>query len=126
MTMAKATPLTTPERLHALVHELNYKDMQRVLDAELDRVERDATPAAELLQRLLEAVTPLRPSAVVVLVLVPRFSTTPASLVDVIDLRQATAEPPTLLNAVAVVQLDGIWHFCGARPPAQRFEALFG
>jgi len=51
--MTKATPLTTRERLHALVHELNYKGMERVLDAELDRVERDATPAAELVQRLL-------------------------------------------------------------------------
>lgn len=51
--MAKATPLTTRERLHALVHELNYKGMQRVLDAELDRTERDASPAAELVQRLL-------------------------------------------------------------------------
>jgi len=51
--MAKATPLTTRERVHALVHELNYKGMQRVLDAELDRTERDASPAAELVQRLL-------------------------------------------------------------------------
>jgi len=51
--MTKATPLTTRERLHALVHELNFKGMERVLDAELDRVERDATPAAELVQRLL-------------------------------------------------------------------------
>jgi DNA replication protein DnaC len=54
MTMTKRpTPLTERERLHALVHELNYKGMQRVLDAELDRTERDASPAAELLQRLL-------------------------------------------------------------------------
>ena len=51
--MTKATPLTTRERLHALVHELNFKGMERVLDAALDRVERDATPAAELVQRLL-------------------------------------------------------------------------
>jgi DNA replication protein DnaC len=53
MTMAKTTPLTTRERLHALVHELNYKGMERVLDTELDRAERDAAPAAELVQRLL-------------------------------------------------------------------------
>jgi DNA replication protein DnaC len=53
MTMAKTTPLTTRERLHALVHELNFKGMQRVLDAELDRAERDAAPAAEVVQRLL-------------------------------------------------------------------------
>jgi DNA replication protein DnaC len=51
-TMAKTT-LTTRERLHALLHELNFKGMARVLDAELDRAERDAVPAAELVQRLL-------------------------------------------------------------------------
>lgn len=51
--MAKTTPLTTRERLHALVHELNFKGMERVLDAELDRAERDAAPATELVQRLL-------------------------------------------------------------------------
>lgn len=51
--MAKTTTLTTRERLHALVHELNFKGMARVLDAELDRTERDAVPAAELVQRLL-------------------------------------------------------------------------
>lgn len=36
MMKPKATPLTTRERLHALLHELNFKGMQRVLDAELD------------------------------------------------------------------------------------------
>ena len=51
--MAKTTPLTTRERLHALMHELNFKGMERVLDTELDRAERDAAPAAELVQRLL-------------------------------------------------------------------------
>jgi DNA replication protein DnaC len=49
----KTTPLTTRERLHALVHELNFKGMERVLDAELERAERDGAPAAELVQRLL-------------------------------------------------------------------------
>ena len=53
MMMAKTTAVTTRERLHALVHELNFKGMARVLDAELDRAERDAVPAAELVQRLL-------------------------------------------------------------------------
>jgi DNA replication protein DnaC len=47
------TTLTTRERLHALLHELNFKGMARVLDAELDRAERDGAPAAELVQRLL-------------------------------------------------------------------------
>ena len=47
------TRLTTRERLHALLHELNFKGMARVLDAELDRAEHESVPAAELLQRLL-------------------------------------------------------------------------
>jgi DNA replication protein DnaC len=49
----KTTPPTTRERLHALLHELNFKGMARVLDTELDRAERDGVPAAELVQRLL-------------------------------------------------------------------------
>jgi DNA replication protein DnaC len=49
----KMTPPTTRERLHALLHELKFKGMERVLDAELERAERDGAPAAELLQRLL-------------------------------------------------------------------------
>ena len=49
----RTTPPTTREALHALLHELNFKGMARVLDAELDRAERDAVPAAELVQRLL-------------------------------------------------------------------------
>jgi DNA replication protein DnaC len=51
--MTKPTPPTTRERLHALLHELNFKGMARVLDTELDRAERQAVPAAELVQRLL-------------------------------------------------------------------------
>jgi DNA replication protein DnaC len=49
----KMTAPTTRERLHALLHELNFKGMECVLDAELDRAERDAVPAAEVVQRLL-------------------------------------------------------------------------
>jgi DNA replication protein DnaC len=49
----KSTHLTTREQLHALLHELNFKGMERVLDAELDRSEREGAPAAELVQRLL-------------------------------------------------------------------------
>jgi DNA replication protein DnaC len=44
---------TTRERLHALLAELNLKGMAGALDAELDRAERHAEPAAEVLQRLL-------------------------------------------------------------------------
>jgi len=51
--MTKPTPPTTRERLHALLHELNFKGMARVLDTELDRAERMAVPGAELVQRLL-------------------------------------------------------------------------
>jgi DNA replication protein DnaC len=53
MTMTKPTPPTTREQLHALLHELNFKGMARVLDTELDRAERNAVPGAELVQRLL-------------------------------------------------------------------------
>jgi DNA replication protein DnaC len=53
MTMARKTNLTTRDRLHALLHELNFKGMERVLDAELDRAECDAVPAAEVVLRLL-------------------------------------------------------------------------
>ena len=49
----KTTPPTTREALHALLHELNSKGMARVLDAELERAERMAAPAAEVVQRLL-------------------------------------------------------------------------
>ena len=52
MMKSKTTP-TSREALHALLHELNFKGMARVLDAELERAERLATPAAEVVQRLL-------------------------------------------------------------------------
>jgi DNA replication protein DnaC len=53
MMKSKTTAPTTREALHALLHELNFKGMARVLDAELERAERLATPAAEVVQRLL-------------------------------------------------------------------------
>lgn len=43
----------TRESLRALLHELHFKGMERVLDSELDRAERDGVPGAELVQRLL-------------------------------------------------------------------------
>ncbi len=39
--------------MHALLRELNFAGMARVLDAELDRAEREGTPPAEVVQRLL-------------------------------------------------------------------------
>ena len=49
-----ATPTPTPrEALHALLTELNFKGMARVLDSELDRAERDGVSCAQVLQRLL-------------------------------------------------------------------------
>ena len=49
-----ATTMTTPrEQLRALVQELNFKGMARVLDEELDAAERNAAPVVEVLQRLL-------------------------------------------------------------------------
>ena len=51
--MTKTTPQTTREAVHALLHELNLKGMTRVLQAELERVERSGAPAIELVQRLL-------------------------------------------------------------------------
>ena len=51
--MTKTTHRTTREALHALVHELKFKGMDRVLDSELDRAERNGTPPGELIQRLL-------------------------------------------------------------------------
>lgn len=47
-----ATP-TTREALHALLAELKFKGMARVLDSELDRAERNGASCAELVQRLL-------------------------------------------------------------------------
>jgi DNA replication protein DnaC len=43
----------TREQLHALLQETNLKGMARALDAELDRAEAQAAPAAEILHRLL-------------------------------------------------------------------------
>ena len=51
--MTKTTPQTTREAVAALLHELNLKGMTRVLQAELERVERSGAPAIELVQRLL-------------------------------------------------------------------------
>ena len=52
--MKSKTPTpTTREALHALLHELNFKGMAGVLDAELERAERLGSPAAEVVQRLL-------------------------------------------------------------------------
>lgn len=51
--MTKTTPQTTREAVVALLHELNLKGMTRVLQAELERVERSGAPAIELVQRLL-------------------------------------------------------------------------
>jgi DNA replication protein DnaC len=49
-----ATAMMTPrEQLRALLQELNFKGMARVLDDELDGAERDALPVAEVLRRLL-------------------------------------------------------------------------
>ena len=52
-TMTKTTHRTTREALHALAHELKFKGMDRVLDSELDRAERNGTPPGELIERLL-------------------------------------------------------------------------
>jgi DNA replication protein DnaC len=43
------------ENVHELLARLRLLGMQRVLEAELERAERDAVPATELLQRLLLA-----------------------------------------------------------------------
>ena len=51
--MTKTTHRTTREALHALVHELKFKGMDRVLDSELDRAERNGTAPGELIERLL-------------------------------------------------------------------------
>jgi DNA replication protein DnaC len=50
---ATTTTMTTRERLRALLEELNLKGMARALDDELDRAERQAEPAADVLHRLL-------------------------------------------------------------------------
>jgi DNA replication protein DnaC len=43
----------TRDRLHTLLEHLRFKGMARVLDAELERVEREGVPATELIYRLL-------------------------------------------------------------------------
>lgn len=53
MMKSKTPPSATRERLHALLHELNFKGMQRVLDTELDQAERNAVPHAQLVEQLL-------------------------------------------------------------------------
>lgn len=53
MSKYKTTAPTPREGLHALLQELNFKGMTRVLDAELDRAERDGVSCAELVHRLL-------------------------------------------------------------------------
>jgi len=45
--------MTPREQLRALVQELNFKGMARILDDELEGAERNATPVAEVLRRLL-------------------------------------------------------------------------
>lgn len=47
------TPRISREAMHALLRELNFAGMARVLDAELDRAEREGAPPAEVVQRLL-------------------------------------------------------------------------
>jgi DNA replication protein DnaC len=52
--MSKPKTTATPrEGLHALLQELNFKGMARVLDAELNRAERQGVSCAEVVQRLL-------------------------------------------------------------------------
>lgn len=43
------------DRLHTLLTQLRFNGMARALDAEFDRAEREATPAPELIYRLLSA-----------------------------------------------------------------------
>ena len=49
----KTTEPTPREALHALLQELSFKGMARVLDGELDRAERDGISCAEVVHRLL-------------------------------------------------------------------------
>ena len=53
MSKPKTTAQTPREALHALLQELNFKGMARVLDTELDRAERNGVCGAELVHRLL-------------------------------------------------------------------------
>ena len=45
----------TTDQLHKLLAQLRFHGMARALDVELERAEREATPAAELIYRLLSA-----------------------------------------------------------------------
>ena len=47
--MVKTTPQTAREAVQALLHELNFKGMTRVLDAEIERSERTGASPIELL-----------------------------------------------------------------------------
>jgi len=47
------TTHTPREALHAVMHELKFKGMDRVLDTELDHAERNGTPPGELIERPL-------------------------------------------------------------------------
>jgi DNA replication protein DnaC len=47
--------MTTREELRAVLAQLHFNGMARVLDAELDRAEREASPAPELIHRLVSA-----------------------------------------------------------------------
>jgi DNA replication protein DnaC len=51
--MTAAATMVTREQLRALLIELNFKGMARALDDELDRAERQAEPAINVLHRLL-------------------------------------------------------------------------
>ena len=53
MSRPKTAPPTSREALYALLQELNFKGMARVLDSELDRAERNGISGVELVQRLL-------------------------------------------------------------------------
>jgi DNA replication protein DnaC len=53
MSKPKTTTQTPREALHALLQELSFKGMARVLDAELDRAEREGVSCAALVHRLL-------------------------------------------------------------------------
>lgn len=47
--------MMTREQVRALLAQLRFNGMARALDAELDRAEREASPAPELIHRLLSA-----------------------------------------------------------------------
>jgi DNA replication protein DnaC len=49
------TTMTTRDELRGVLAQLRFNGMARVLDAELDRAEREASPAPELIHRLFSA-----------------------------------------------------------------------